>query len=122
MVKLFSLAQVNTVEEFEKSSEEDLLKVKGLGKKMIETVSLRINEYLNDSDNSASGENKSEEAQISEGETLTLSDDLSQEISNKTDRNKTLIENTNLKKNNLDTGQILDNPSSEDSDLKEIPS
>ena len=122
MVKLFSLAQVNTVEEFEKSSEEDLLKVKGLGKKMIETVSLRINEYLNNSDNSASGENKSEEAQISERETLTLSDDLSQEISNKTDRNKTLIENTNLKKNNLDTGQILDNPSSEDSDLKEIPS
>ena len=117
MVKLFSLAQVNTVEEFEKASEEDLLKVKGLGKKMIETVSFRINEYLNNSDNSASGENKSEKAQISDGKNLTPSDDLSEDASNKTDQNNIILE-----KNKLDAGQILDNPSSEDSDLKEIPS
>ena len=110
------------MEEFEKSSEEDLLKVKGLGKKMIETVSLRINEYLNNSDNSASGENKSEKAQISDGKNLTPSDDLSEDASNKTDQNNIILEKNNLKKNKLDAGQILDNPSSEDSDLKEIPS
>ena len=46
MVSLLSEADVNTVADYNAANEEDLLAVKGVGAKMLETVSERIRQYL----------------------------------------------------------------------------
>jgi N utilization substance protein A len=46
MVSLFSEAEVNTVADYNAVTDEDLLAVKGIGAKMLETVSERIREHL----------------------------------------------------------------------------
>ena len=46
MVSLLSEAEVNTVADYNAATDEDLLAVKGVGAKMLETVSERIREYL----------------------------------------------------------------------------
>ncbi len=46
MVSLLSEIEINTVEDFNTASEEDILAIKGVGAKMLETVSERIKEYL----------------------------------------------------------------------------
>ncbi len=71
MVDLFSKANVNTVSEFQTASKDDLLKIKGLGNKMIETVSHRIDTYLNDLSNSVSKENSDEIRKIPNTSSIT---------------------------------------------------
>ena len=46
MVSLLNEIEINTVEDFNTASEEDILAIKGVGAKMLETVSERIKEYL----------------------------------------------------------------------------
>jgi N utilization substance protein A len=46
MVSLLSEAEVNTVADYNAATDEDLLAVKGVGAKMLETVSERIREHL----------------------------------------------------------------------------
>ncbi|SVB79801.1 uncharacterized protein METZ01_LOCUS232655, partial [marine metagenome] len=46
MVSLLSEAEVNTVADYNAATDEDLLAVKGVGAKMLETVSERITVYL----------------------------------------------------------------------------
>ena len=46
MVSLLSEAEVNTVVDYKASTDEDLLAVKGIGAKMLETVSERITVHL----------------------------------------------------------------------------
>ena len=46
MVSLLGEAEVNTVADYNAATDEDLLSVKGIGVKMLETVSERIREHL----------------------------------------------------------------------------
>ena len=46
MVSLLSEAEVNTVADYNAATDEDLLAVKGVGAKMLETISERITAHL----------------------------------------------------------------------------
>ena len=46
MIKMLSLAEVDTIEQYNDSNKEELLKIKGLGDKMLVSIDNRIKDYL----------------------------------------------------------------------------
>ena len=49
MIKMLSSGNIDTLDEYKKATKDDLLSIKGLGEKMLNSISERIDNYLNNS-------------------------------------------------------------------------
>ncbi len=49
MIKMLSSGNIDTLDQYKKATKDDLLSIKGLGEKMLNSISERIDNYLNNS-------------------------------------------------------------------------
>lgn len=49
MIKILSTGNIDTLDQYNNTSKDDLLLIKGLGEKMLNSISERIDNYLNNS-------------------------------------------------------------------------
>ena len=83
MVKLMDQAEIHVVTDFINTQREDLLAIKGVGEKVLETISSRIDRHMENLNTEAS--NKQDETPFDEGESKIKVDsvDIIQEVSEK---------------------------------------
>ena len=49
MIKMLSSGNIDTLDQYKNTTKDDLLLIKGLGEKMLNSISERIDNYLNNS-------------------------------------------------------------------------